>query len=213
MAQSKPYSIRSVMSSSHSLKKLFQKDTEKGPTQAQIDLIRLSWEKVSHMRHPTDDRNISPAHAFGLAFYEALFELCPEVQALFHDVIQQAKALTGMISFIARAPSLTKEKNTTIKEMNSKPVEEEDPEWLAAQMRDLGARHYFYRIHPHHFDFVGPAFVSALKKRLDREYTETIGDAWLKATVYVAYQMSIGFESQQNNSKKQRHSKSSCILQ
>ncbi|CAO3690108.1 unnamed protein product [Rhizopus stolonifer] len=213
MTESKPTSIRSAISSNHSIRKLFHKHTETGPTQAQIDLIRQSWMQVSHTRHPTDDQNISPAHAFGLAFYEALFELCPEVEALFHDIIQQAKALTGMISFIARAPSLTKEKNTTIREMNSRKVEEEDPEWLAKQMRELGARHYFYQIEPQHFDQVGPAFVSALKQRLDKEYTEKMGDAWLKATVYLAYHMSIGFESQQNSSKKEKRSKPSCAIQ
>ncbi|KAG1149338.1 hypothetical protein G6F37_002151 [Rhizopus arrhizus] len=229
---SKQSSIRSAISSSNnSIRKLFHKfpkdtsssisstEPEGGPSQTQIDLIRLSWEHVSQTRLTTDDPNISPSHAFGLAFYEALFELCPEVETLFHDVIQQARAFTGMIAYIARAPTLTKEKKgTTIKDMNTKKVEEEDSEWLAMQMRELGARHYFYEIKPMHFDLVGPAFVIALKKRMGKEYTEETGDAWIKAAAYVAHHMTIGFESQRDWEKggplkKIRRSKQPCTIQ
>ncbi|KAG1186021.1 hypothetical protein G6F62_005714 [Rhizopus arrhizus] len=124
-----------------------------------------------------------------------------------------------MIAYIARAPTLTKEKKgTTIKDMNTKKVEEEDSEWLAMQMRELGARHYFYEIKPMHFDLVGPAFVIALKKRMGKEYTEETGDAWIKAAAYVAHHMTIGFESQRawekgGPLKKIRRSKQPCTIQ
>lgn len=156
---------------------------ENAPSQTEIDIIRTSWELVSQKRVDSDDKTISPSHAFGLAFYAALFELCPEAEPLFHNVFQQAKALTGMIAFIARAPKLTKQKRGTIKDMNKKKVEEEDPEWLALQMKELGARHYFYKIKPEYFDHVGPAFVTALKNRLGEEYTDEMGEAWAKVTI------------------------------
>lgn len=176
---------------------------ELSPTQRQIDLVRTSWERVSEIRHPEDDRNISSSHAFGLAFYDELFKMDTDTQKLFDNVFQQARALTGMISYIARAPGVTASSRpaccpggldsppstpTTIRDINAakknKDIDQEydegDPEWLASQMRELGARHYFYNVKPHHLNLVGPAFAIALKRRLGDEYTEEIGEAWVK---------------------------------
>lgn len=185
-----------VLSSSSSL----SSENELSPTQIQIDLVRTSWERVSQIRHETDDRNVSASHAFGLAFYDALFEMDEHVKELFDNVFQQARALTGMISYIARAPGVTtasrpacctpstpttiRDINASKKDNNKQEYEEGDPEWLAAQMRELGARHYFYKVIPQHFELVGPAFVTALKKRLGEEYTDEIGDAWVKVPYY-----------------------------
>lgn len=82
-------------------------ENEPQPTQRQIDLVRYSWERVSELRHPDDDDAISPSHAFGLAFYDALFELNSDLRAFFNNIVQQARALTWMISYIARAPAVT----------------------------------------------------------------------------------------------------------
>lgn len=213
------------------------------PTQKQIDLVRTSWERVSEIRHPGDDRNISSSHAFGLAFYDALFEMDKDTKELFDNVFQQARALTGMISYIARAPGVTAAARpaccggapdsppttpTTIRDINAakknrtseeqEEYDEGDPEWLALQMRDLGARHYFYHVKPYHFDLVGPAFATALKKRLGDEYTEEIGDAWVKANSYAAYNMRIGFESQQaweegTTNHISKKNKAACTIQ
>ncbi|KAI8884576.1 globin-like protein, partial [Backusella circina FSU 941] len=197
------------------------------PTQAQIDLVRTSWERVTEIRLPEDDRNISASHAFGLAFYDALFEMDSEVQHLFENVFQQARALTGMISYIARAPTITSgcPGTTTIRDINARKrsndqdarFDEGDPKRLAEQMRDLGARHYFYRVQPHHLELVGPAFVSALKKRLGEEYSDEIGNAWVKANSYVALNMKMGYESQQaweeGRAYKTRRHKGACTIQ
>ncbi|KAI9473610.1 MAG: hypothetical protein EXX96DRAFT_578652 [Benjaminiella poitrasii] len=207
-----------TLSSSSSI----DKDLIESPTQRQIDLVRISWERVSELRQETDDRNVSATHAFGLAFYDALFEMDDRCQDLFSNIFQQARALTGMISYIARAPKVTNSKSdTTIRDINAKKTEydEGDPEWLALQMRELGARHYFYKVKPEHFELVGPAFVSALKKRLGEEYTDEIGEAWIKANSYAAYNMRIGFESQQaweegtNQQKHLKRNKASCTIQ
>ncbi|KAI8985322.1 hypothetical protein BDB01DRAFT_787630 [Pilobolus umbonatus] len=229
-------------------------DDEMSPSQSHIDLVRVSWERVSEIRHIGDDRNVSSSHAFGLAFYEALFEMDQEIPALFDNVFQQARALSGMISYIARSPTVTGSgirpaccsggsstnndtppqtpttKRYTIREINARKrrqsegtltedeFDEGDPEWLTSQMRELGARHYFYKVEPHHLALVGPAFVCALQKRLGKEYTPEIGDSWLKATSYAVYNMSIGYESQQaweegrdiSNAKK---AKAACMIQ
>ncbi|KAI8332735.1 hypothetical protein EDC96DRAFT_451467 [Choanephora cucurbitarum] len=214
-------------------------DQDLSPTQEQIDLVRISWERVSEKRHSTDDRNISPAHAFGLAFYEALFEMEPACCELFANVFQQARALTGMISYIARAPGVTNNNNNnacptgldsppatpTIRDINARKrsedledYEEGDPEWLAQQLRELGARHYFYNVKPHHLELVGPAFAMALKKRLGEEYTTEIGEAWVKANSYAAYNMRIGFESQQaweegiTTKSSTKKKKANCVI-
>ncbi|KAI8379636.1 globin-like protein [Radiomyces spectabilis] len=170
------------------------------PSQKQIDIIRYSWERVSEIRCAGDDRNVSSAHAFGLVFYDALFELDPDAKKLFPNVYKQARALTGMISYIARAPSVTApnlmEGATMCCPGDKSKYDEADPEWLAHQMRELGARHYFYGVHAHHLDLVGKSFVEALKRRLGDEYTDEIGDAWLKGHAYTTYHMRIGLETQ-----------------
>lgn len=77
------------------------------PTQAQIDIIRFTWERISEIHLPTDDQNVSPTHAFGLAFYDALFQLEPSLKPLFSDIFLQARALAGMVAYIARTPKVT----------------------------------------------------------------------------------------------------------
>lgn len=80
---------------------------ENPPTQAQIDIVRYSWERISEVRLPTDDPNVSPIHAFGLAFYDALFELDPSLRSKFSNIFLQARALAGIVAYIARAPNIT----------------------------------------------------------------------------------------------------------
>ncbi|KAI8883339.1 hypothetical protein K501DRAFT_249663 [Backusella circina FSU 941] len=220
-----PYHIRKLMT------KLPQFSTSKcpfgqeSPTQSQIDLVRITWERVTKIKLFDDNPSVSPAHAFGLIFYEALFELDKEIEGLFSNVFQQARAMAGMISFIARAPQVTDPQlPSSIQDINAKKrskleeVQEGDPEWLAKKIRELGARHYFYNVQPHHLAWVGPAFVTALKKRLGDEYTDEIGDAWIKASDYVAYNMKIGFESQQawekgKQYKYSKQNKGGCNIQ
>jgi hemoglobin-like flavoprotein len=174
--------------------------SQESPTQSQIDLVRITWERVTEITLPSDRLNVSPAHAFGLVFYEALFQLDEEIEGLFSNVFQQARAMAGMISFIARAPQVTGATNISccgaapqsspsIREINLQKrsklenFQEGDPEWLVEKIRELGARHYFYDVQPHHLAWVGPAFVTALKKRLGNEYTDEIGEAWIKVNI------------------------------
>ena len=138
----------------------------KQPTDEQIELVRSSWERVSELRQDNDSAVISPAHAFGLAFYDALFALEPDTRLLFNNIFPQARALTGMISCLTRAPASVTAATTV------------------QQLQQLGSRHAQYNVHPDHLALVGPAFVSALKQRLGTEYTPDIGDAWLSVSIY-----------------------------
>ncbi|EPB82455.1 hypothetical protein HMPREF1544_10794 [Mucor circinelloides 1006PhL] len=80
---------------------------ETPPTQAQIDIVRYTWERVSEIHLDTDDSTVSATHAFGLAFYDALFALDPSLKPLFTNIFQQARALAGMVSYITRSPNVT----------------------------------------------------------------------------------------------------------
>jgi hypothetical protein len=106
------------------------------PTQAQIDIVRYTWERVCDIRLDTDDPNVSPAHSFGLAFYEALFRIDPSLKPLFSNIFQQARALAGMVAYMARAPMITgdtscgrefsaeKDNPTTIRDINENKVQQ-----------------------------------------------------------------------------------------
>ncbi|KAI9305156.1 hypothetical protein BJ944DRAFT_265694 [Cunninghamella echinulata] len=82
------------------------------PTQRDIDIVRYSWEKVVDRRLPDDEESVSPAQAFGLAFYDALFELDPQLRSLFGtNVFTQAKMLSGVLAFITRVPFIKQNNN------------------------------------------------------------------------------------------------------
>jgi hemoglobin-like flavoprotein len=180
------------------------------PTQAQVDIVRYTWERLCEIRLDTDDPAVSPSHAFGLAFYDALFRMDPSLKSLFSNIFQQARALSGMIAYIARAPMVTgsisygsefsTEKDPlTIRDINARKRKqststsfhelvtnavtdagktEDNSERLLHQLRELGARHYFYDVKPEHFPLVGPAVLQALQARLGKEYLPEVADAW-----------------------------------
>ncbi|KAK4514135.1 uncharacterized protein ATC70_006145 [Mucor velutinosus] len=98
-------SLTSSPSSSPIASRIYPNETP--PTQAQIDIVRYTWERVSEIHLDTDDPAVSATHAFGLAFYDALFKLDPSLKLLFTNIFQQARALAGMVSYIARSPNVT----------------------------------------------------------------------------------------------------------
>lgn len=235
-------SSHSTLPSSNITTRIYPDETP--PTQAQIDIVRYSWERISEIRLPTDDPNVSATHAFGLAFYDALFELDPSLKTKFSNIVQQARALAGMISYIARAPNITENcgrgcgfsdtssskatnneplsstspplgRALTIREINARKRKENsastfselvtnaaaanrsntpssdssplsdnnieaDPQELLHKLREMGARHYFYQVQPHHFALVGPAVLAAIKVRLGRDFLPEVAEAWTR---------------------------------
>ncbi|KAI8888791.1 hypothetical protein K501DRAFT_158109, partial [Backusella circina FSU 941] len=178
------------------------------PSTAQIDIVRYTWERLSEIRLPDDDPNVSPTHAFGLAFYDALFELDNSLRELFPNIFQQARALAGMVSFIARMPSVTEKRKqcqtNDFCELITSVVQEpsgdneETSEWLLFKFRELGARHFFYSVQPHHLDLIGPAILQAIKTRLGKEFLPEVAEAWQVAHAYACFHMKIGLEAQCN---------------
>ncbi|KAI7899032.1 uncharacterized protein BX663DRAFT_522895 [Cokeromyces recurvatus] len=208
---------------------------ETPPTQADIDIVRYTWERILEIRLDGDDPNVSSSHLFGLAFYDALFKLDPSLQSFFTNIFQQARAFAGIISYIARAPSVTASANDkvmTIQEINArkrketnaktfpelvtatinikteKEKEEEDVELLLHKLRMLGARHYTYNVRSQHLLLAGSAILKALKKRLGKEFLPEVAEAWAKAYAYAEYHMMIGLESQANWEKGKKDSAS-----
>jgi hemoglobin-like flavoprotein len=126
----------SLNSTSEKIQHIEPPPQEIPPSTAQIDIVRYTWERLSEIRLPDDDPNVSSTHAFGLAFYDALFELDPSLRSLFPNIFQQARALAGMVSFIARMPSVTgvqlcrssslqsDSSNMTIREINAQKRKE-----------------------------------------------------------------------------------------
>jgi hemoglobin-like flavoprotein len=176
------------------------------PTQAEIDIVRYSWERVSEIRLPQDDIHVSPSHAFGLVFYEVLFEMDPSLKQLFSNIFLQARALAGMLGYIARVPNATEPEHpkVSIREINAKKRKETkansfqesittaatshityddgSSEFTVQKLQELGARHYFYDVHSDQLAIMGPAILAALKRRLGKEYLPAVEEAWIKVS-------------------------------
>ncbi|CAO3681777.1 unnamed protein product [Umbelopsis ramanniana] len=165
------------------------------PTPAELVVVRRTWDQVSHIRLADDDANVSSSLAFGLCFYNAIFREDPDLQKLFPNIMKQARALTGMISYITKPADSLGE--------------------LEASMRELGSRHAFYGVKIEMFRVVGQAFIVALEERLEDKYDAEIGRCWLKAYIFVSHNMKMGLESQLNWEEERRiptqheHSRSS----
>ncbi|ORX46487.1 hypothetical protein DM01DRAFT_1339491 [Hesseltinella vesiculosa] len=99
---------RGSNTSSHSKKSYLDKPMPgpPAPTMQQIEVVRYTWERICERRHPHDDASVSAAHAFGLCFYEALFLLEPALKSRFANVLQQARAMAGIVAFLTRSPSV-----------------------------------------------------------------------------------------------------------
>lgn len=138
------------------------------PTPSHIQLVQSTWQRVAEIRHPEDDRNVSPSLAFAFAFYDALFTMDNSLQeSVFNNnMVRQARVLTGILSYVVRSP-------TTSTTVFQQPQDDQ-----IRRLTALGARHAQYNVQPYMIDLVGPALVIALKKRLKSEYRPEIGEAW-----------------------------------
>lgn len=185
------------------------------PSQAQLNVIRDSWERV--LSTPINNNNTdqsstssnstlsttpSASSAFHHAFFEALFTLDPNLTTWFPNVKRQARALTGIVSYVVRAPAILPVKYKTYKSLREmhqiqQTLDEEEEQWMREQLKALGARHaVHHQIQIDMLDHVGPALISALYQRLDSEFSPAMRDAWLHALHYVIYYMKQGFETQ-----------------
>jgi hemoglobin-like flavoprotein len=88
------------------------------PSLRQIDEVRHTWESVCERRHRKDHPSVSAAHAFGLVFYNVLFEMDPSLKIKLGNVIRQARVLAEIMSYLTRSPSIKGEAGS-LKDLNA----------------------------------------------------------------------------------------------
>ncbi|KAG0741776.1 hypothetical protein G6F57_009738 [Rhizopus arrhizus] len=201
------------------------------PTQAHIDIIRYSWEHLCNIRLAQDDPTMSPSYAFGLAFYDALFEIEPTLEFLFTNIVQQARAFAGMVSYFLRIPptqnireinALKRTPHLTFKELilstyaftDQSATDDDD---LSYKLQELGARHYLYNLNINHLEKVSPALLKALRIRLGHEFLPEVEESWERSQLYVIHHMKIGLELAQSEWEQSQREldqdKQGCIVQ
>jgi nitric oxide dioxygenase len=118
---------------------------------AQIALVQSSFAKVE----PTSEQAAA-------IFYDRLFELAPQVRALFTgDMALQGRKLMAML------------RTVTIK-LN-------DLDDLVPAVQKLAVRHVGYGAEPAHYAVVGQALIDTLDKGLGTDFTPEVREAWTTA--------------------------------
>lgn len=132
-------------------------------TNAQITLIKQSWEKVI----PIAD------FASGL-FYERLFESSPHLRPLFKNADMQAQ------------------RKKLVKAINMVVISLERIDTLLPTLRDLGSRHVAYGVEDRHYEEVGAALLWTLEAGLKDDWNEALAEAWARAYYIIAGVMILG---------------------
>ena len=98
-----------------------------------------------------------------MLFYQRLFEIAPELRAMFRsDMTEQRKKLMQMLTAAVKGLDRL--------------------EQLVPVVEDLGRRHAGYGVEDRHYDTVGAALLWTLEMGLGAAFTADVKDAW--ATVY-----------------------------
>ncbi|RZL87580.1 MAG: hemin receptor [Variovorax sp.] len=117
-------------------------------TPHQIELVQSSFAKVV----PISDQAAA-------IFYARLFELAPEVRALFKgDMVEQGRKLMTMLGSVTRLLTRLDE--------------------LVPIAQRLAERHVAYGTQPAHYAVVGAALIDTLDKGLGAEFTPEVRQAW-----------------------------------
>ena len=125
-------------------------------TREELYLVQSSWRQVLP---------IAPQAAE--LFYFRLFEVAPELTALFKgDMREQGQRLMSMI-------------DAAVNEMDR---------WdeLVPTLRALGERHAGYGVKPADYDAVASALLWTLEKGLGEAFTEEVKQAWAKTYGHMA---------------------------
>lgn len=96
-------------------------------------------------------------------FYDRLFNLDPQIEAMFVNTdlkAQKAKLTTMLAQTIAQL---------------------ENPDALQRTLEDLGRRHAGYGVERAHYDTVGSALLWTLETGLGDAWTDDVRDAWTQA--------------------------------
>jgi hemoglobin-like flavoprotein len=135
-------------------------------TPIQVGLVQESWQRVA----PIKDEAAQ-------LFYNRLFELDPNLRALFKgDLAEQRRKLMAMLG--AAVSSLGR------------------PDALLPILRELGRKHTGYGVQPRDYDTVGAALLWTLEQGLGTAFTAEVHDAWSVTYGLVASTMQSGAGTQ-----------------
>jgi methyl-accepting chemotaxis protein len=128
-------------------------------TPEQITLIKESFHKLA------------PAmNQFGPVFYARLFEVSPELRAIFRgNLDSQARALTAMVELIVKMLDMR--------------------EKLIPLIHYLGERHAVLDVRPEHYRPFGEALMWTLALLLRDEFTPETRRAWQEAYAFMVENM------------------------
>lgn len=128
-----------------------------------VKLLRESFELIAVNKQQ-----------FAQDFYNRLFNVCPQVQALFSksDMQQQETALMGAIAGVIAGI--------------------EKGENVAPALHKLGAKHTSYNVLPEHYPLVGNAQIETFQQHLQGKFTPVIQQSWLEAYSVISEQMILG---------------------
>lgn len=128
-------------------------------TPEQVTLVQNSFAKVAPVADKAADM-----------FYGRLFELAPQVRAMFPDELApQKKKLMQALTLAVN--SLTR------------------PDQLMPVLRDMGARHVGYGAQEAHYDVVGAALIDTLDTALGADFDDATREAWVACYAIVAGEM------------------------
>ncbi|WP_213953371.1 MULTISPECIES: globin family protein [unclassified Variovorax] len=117
-------------------------------TPNQIELVQSSFAKV-----------VPISEQAAAIFYGRLFELAPEVRALFKgDMVEQGRKLMTMLGGVTRGLG--------------------NLDTLVPVAQRLAERHVGYGAEPAHYAVVGAALIDTLDKGLGAEFTPDVRNAW-----------------------------------
>jgi hemoglobin-like flavoprotein len=113
--------------------------------------------------------NLEPVNEF----YRRLFELAPEVRALFkRDMNSQAKKFSETLAWVI--------------------AHLEHPHELCQQLRELGARHSAYGVKVDQYAPVGSALIWMFQHTLGDRFTPEMEEAWLEFYAFASLEMERG---------------------
>jgi hemoglobin-like flavoprotein len=120
-------------------------------TPEQIKLVQASFSKVA----PISDKA-------AVLFYDRLFEIAPQVKALFPaDMTEQRRKLMSTLAIVVSGLS--------------------DLPSILPAASSLATRHVAYGAKPEHYPVVGAALLWTLEKGLGKDWTAEVAEAWTTA--------------------------------
>lgn len=133
--------------------------------QQQIELVQSSFAKVAPIAGEAAE-----------LFYNRLFELDPDLQALFKgDITEQGIKLMSMLKTAVAGLS--------------------NIDTLAPAVQELGIRHKGYGVEDSHYDTVGEALLWTLEQGLGDAWNEELKSAWTDTYVLLSGVMKSAAES------------------